>query len=116
MRSAYLIVTIVVAIANFYAASADFTRPDWILSNMSRLGVSERWLPPLGLLKALGAVGLLAGIVIPAIGVAAAAGLALFFVGAMITAMRARWFAHLPFPLVWMLVAAASLVLRLRTV
>jgi hypothetical protein len=116
MRSAYLIVTIVAAIANIYAASADFKRPKWILLNMSKLGIAERWLPSLGWLKALGAIGLLAGIAIPAIGVAAAAGLVLFFVGAMITAMRARWYAHLPYPLVWMVMAAASLVLRMRTV
>lgn len=115
MRSAYLIITIVAAIANLYAASADFTRPEWILSNMSRLGIPARWLPSLGWLKGLGAIGLLAGIAVPTIGVAAAAGLVLFFAGATIMAMRARWYAHLPYPLVWMLVAVASLALRMRT-
>jgi hypothetical protein len=116
MRSAYLIVTIVAATVNLYAASADFKRPEWILLNMSKLGISEGWLPPLGWLKALGAIGLLAGIAIPAIGVAAAGGRGLFFILAIVTAMRARWYAHLPYPLVWMLIAAASLVLRIRTV
>ena len=100
MRSAYLIVTILAAVANIYAASNDFRRPDWILTNMSRLGIAERWLAPLGMLKLLGALGLLAGIAIPMIGVAAAVGLVLFFAGAIITTMRARWCAHLPFPLV----------------
>ncbi|HTW60575.1 MAG TPA: DoxX family protein [Terracidiphilus sp.] len=115
MHRAYLIVVILAASLNIYAATSDFTRPAWILGNMKTLGIEERWLPALGLLKALGALGLLAGIVIPWIGVAAAAGLVLFFVCAMAAALRVRWYAHLPFPLVWMVLVGASLVLRLRS-
>lgn len=115
MLSAYLTVTLLAAAANVYAAASDFRPPAWLLSNMKRLGVQERWLTTLGTLKALGALGLLAGIRIPLIGVAAAAGLVLFFVGAIITAMRTRWYAHLPYPLLWLLLAVGSLVLRLRS-
>ncbi len=115
MFSAYLIVTVLTAAANIYAAISDFRPPAWMLSNMKRLGVHGRWLTTLGVLKALGALGLLAGIGIPLIGVAAAAGLVLFFVGAIVTALRARWYAHLPFPFVWLLLAVGSLVLRLRS-
>ncbi len=114
MHSATLIVMILAAAANAYAATNDFTRPAWILANMKRLGIEERWLPTLGILKALGALGLLVGISIPWIGVAAAAGLVLFFVGAMITAVRAHWYGHVPFPLVWLALAVVALVLRLH--
>lgn len=116
MYLAYLIVTSLAASANAYAASSDFTRPEWMLANMRRLGVHERSLPVLGVLKALGAAGLVAGIWIPFVGVAAAAGLVLFFAGAIVTAMRARWYGHLPFPFVWLLLAVAALVLRLHAV
>lgn len=116
MYLAYLIVTSLAAAANTYAAASDFTRPDWMLANMRRLGVRERSLPALGVLKALGAAGLVAGIWIPLIGVAAAVGLVLFFTGAIVTAMRARWYAHLPFPFVWLLLAVGALVLRLQAV
>lgn len=112
---AYLTVTILTAAANIYAAASDFRPPAWLLSTMKRLGVPERWLATLGILKGLGALGLLAGIAIPPIGVAAAAGLVLFFAGAIITAVRARWSAHVPYPVVWLLFAAGSLVLRLRS-
>lgn len=44
----------------------------------------------LGILKAAGALGLLVGIRVPLIGIAAAAGLVLFFVAAIITHLRAR--------------------------
>jgi hypothetical protein len=115
MHSAYLIVVILTAAVNLYAASNDFTRPAWIVTNMKTLGIDKRWLPVLGLLKALGAVGLLAGIAIPWFGVAAAAGLVLFFVAAMIWAACVRWYAHLPFPLGWLALAVAALVLQLRS-
>lgn len=110
MHLAYLCLIILAAAANIYGGICDFTRPKWILANMKRLGIQEHWLPTLGILKILGGLGLLAGLRIPQIGVAAAAGLILFFVGAIITAMRARWYAHLPFPLVWLVLAVGSFV------
>ena len=113
--SAYLTVTILAAAANMYAAASDFRRPAWLLSNMKEVGVPERRLAPLGILKALGAFGLLAGIGIPLIGVAAAAGLVLYFVGAIVTVLRARGYTQLPYPSVWLLLAVGSLVLRLRS-
>jgi hypothetical protein len=110
--TAYVVIAMITAIANIYAAWTDFSTPEWLLANMNRLGVSRRWLRPLGIAKALGAIGLLAGIFMPAIGIAAAAGLVFFFVCAMATAVRARWYGHLPFPAVWLLLAATSLALR----
>ncbi len=113
MHSAYLIVIVLAAAANFYAAISDFTRPKWLLANIERLRIPEHWLPMLGGLKLLGALGLLVGIAIPQIGIAAAAGLAVYFVGAMVTVLRARWYANLPFPLTWLTLAIVSLVLGL---
>jgi hypothetical protein len=115
MHLAYLFVIILTAAANIYAATCDFTRPAWILANMKKVGVPERWLPTLGILKALGGIGLLAGIAIPGIGLAAAACLVLFFVGAMVTTTRARYYGHLPVPLLWLVLAAASLALFVRS-
>ena len=112
MFIAYVIVTVLAAAANIYAAVIDFKRVDWVVANMTRLGVADRWLS-LGALKAAGALGLLVGIAVPAIGIAAAAGIVLFFLGAIVTVLRARWYAHLPYPTAWLLLAAGSLVLRL---
>jgi hypothetical protein len=114
MHSAYLMVIILAAAANFYAGICDFTRPDWLLVNMKRLGVGERWLPTLGVLKLPGGLGLLAGFAVPQIGVAAAGGLVVYFVGAMVTVLRARWYANLPFPLAWLALAVGSFVFCLR--
>jgi hypothetical protein len=45
MFSAYIIVTVVAAVANIYAATNDFIRPKWLLGNMNKLGVPESSLP-----------------------------------------------------------------------
>jgi DoxX-like family len=115
MFTAYVVVTVLAAGANIYAATNDFTRAEWALGNMTRLGVPHSWMFSLGALKAAGALGLLVGIGIPAIGVAAAVGLVLFFVGAIVTAIRAHWYSHLPYPATWLLMAVGTLVLRLAS-
>jgi len=89
MFAAYII-TVLAAGANIYAATNDFIRPKWLLGNMSKLGVPESLLPILGVLKAAGGLGLLVGIRVPLIGIAAAVGLTLFFIGAVIMHLRAR--------------------------
>ena len=114
MFAAYVAVTVAAAAANTYAAAVDFAEADWVVDNMARLGVPRTWLSPLGALKAAGALGLLVGIWVPAIGVAAGVGLVLYFAGAVATVVRARWFAHY-YAAVWLALAAASLALRVAT-
>lgn len=109
----YIVVTILTVAANAYAAVVDFRGPQWVLDNMTKWGGSHSWLFTLGVLKAAGALGLLVGIGVPVIGVAGALGLVLFFVGAIAVVMRARWYSHLPWPVAYLLLAMASLALRL---
>jgi hypothetical protein len=114
MFTVYVTFTLLAAAANIYAAASDFTRPAWLLANMTRLGVPEAWLPALGALKAAGALGLLFGIAVPLIGIAAAAGLTLFFIGAVITHLRAgdRSLGN-GVPILFLLLALSALVLRI---
>ncbi|MFL1377964.1 MULTISPECIES: DoxX family protein [unclassified Nocardiopsis] len=53
------------------------------------LGVPHTWIPVLGSLLGAGALGLLVGAAVPAVGLAAAAGLVLYFAGALVTHLRA---------------------------
>ena len=57
MSTAYIVVTVLAAAANIYAAANDFVRAKWLVGNMSKLAVPESWLPTLGILKAAGALG-----------------------------------------------------------
>jgi uncharacterized membrane protein YfhO len=111
----YVAVAVVAAALNVWAAALDFRRADSAVANATKVEVPQSWLLPLGALKFAGAVGLIAGIAVPLLGVAAAIGLVLFFVCAVFAHLRVRWYATIPFPMVFLLLAALALVLRLAS-
>jgi hypothetical protein len=49
---------------------------------------------------------------VPVIDVMAEIGLVLYFAGAVVTVVRARWYSHIPYPLVFLAPVAASMALR----
>lgn len=109
MDIAYIVATVLAAAAALLAAGIDVVRAEWVRTNMRAYGVPESWLTPLAVIKAIGGAGLLVGLAIPPIGVAAAAGLVVYFVGAVLTVVRARYYTHVGYPLPYLLLAAASL-------
>lgn len=107
---AALVVTVTI-VANASMAFADLAGARFVLANSAEVGVRPTWVPMLGLLKAAGAAGLLAGLLaFPPIGVAAAVGLTGFFVGAVFTHIRARVFYNIAFPAAFLVLAVLSLV------
>jgi hypothetical protein len=111
VTAAYVLVTVAAVAANALIAVADLARARFVLDNSAAVGVPESWLVPLGLLKAAGATGLLLGLLgVPVVGMAAGIGLVLFFVGAVVTHVRARNF-DLAFPLGFLLLAVGSVAL-----
>jgi hypothetical protein len=112
MFVAYVVVTVLAAAANAFSATLDFVRYEKILVAMAKAGVSESWLPVLGVLKAAGALGLLIGIVVPPIGTAAAAGIVLFFVAAIITHLRVRDYSF-GLAAIFLLLGVTALAMRL---
>jgi hypothetical protein len=110
--SPYVVVTVTTAIVTAAVAIADFIPAGFVLENSAKVHVPRSWLPMLGALKIAGAVGLLVGLVgPPAIGIAAATGLVLYFIGAMIAHLRARVLYNIAFPGAYLGLSAASLVL-----
>ena len=91
MSTAYIGVSILTVVAVGISAAGFFRPPEAILESMAKVDVKESWLPMLGTLKAAGALGLLIGIGVPmpSIGMAAAVGLVVYFVGAAIVHLRA---------------------------
>lgn len=114
MFTAYVAVSILAAVANAGIATLDFARRKQVLINMARAGVPESWLSMLATLKAAGALGLLVGIGVPPIGTAAAVGLTLFYVGAIVAHLRAREYTIGPAG-ACLLLAATALVLGLAS-
>lgn len=114
MFAAFAAVTVVTIVANLFAAVVDFVRPAFLLKNGAEAGIPDSWLPMLGFLKLAGAIGLLLGLLgVRWIGVAAAVGLVLFFVGAVGVLVRARVYRQLRYPAPYLLLAVASLGLAL---
>jgi hypothetical protein len=114
MSTAYIVVTLLAAAANIFSATLDFIRFQQVLINMAKAGVPESWITILGILKAARAIGPLVGIGVPVIGTAAAIGLILFFVGAIITHLRAHDYSF-GLAVIFLLLAVAALVLRLAS-
>ena len=90
MHTAYVAVTVVVALANGYAAALNFVGADSIKVVADGVRVSQKWMIPFGILLASGAVGLLAGFAVPALGTAAAIGLVIYFSCAVSAHIRVR--------------------------
>src|SRR5215207_229091 len=81
--TAYVVVTLMAIAVSTFVAIANFIRLKFVLSTADKVDVSESWITALGTLNAAAALGLLLGLIgVPPIGTAAA-GLVLYFVGAI---------------------------------
>lgn len=107
----YVIVAAIVA--NAAVAIAIFARANFVMANFGEVSLPRLWTPPaLAALQAAGAAGLLLGLLgLPAIGIAAAAGLVLFFVVAVAMHLRAGAYKSLPSPVFFLALAVAALVM-----
>lgn len=111
MTIAYVTVTICTVVLNAWATIADLVRAGYVLANGERLGIPESWLPALAVPKAAGVVGLLLGLAgVPIIDAVAAAGLALFFVAAVIAHVRVGYYRGIAIPATFLASAVATLV------
>ncbi|PKV81471.1 DoxX-like protein [Nocardia fluminea] len=92
----YVIVTAFMSAVLLSSAIAKFTRPKRLVEQMDTLALPYSMLPFLGVVQIAGAGGLIAGSWWGALGVAAAVGVTLYFLGAVATHLRVRDFAGVP--------------------
>jgi len=111
MSIAFYTVTVAAALWTGFSAYSIWAKAPYVVEPLRHYGVPQSWWFRLGLAKAAGALGLLAGLVIPWIGIAAGAGLVLYFLGAVVTVLRARSYQTLVAPLMYLVPAAAALTL-----
>lgn len=109
MYVTYLVITIVAAIANGYAACLNFLGAESVKVVADRVRVARRWMVPLGMLLASGAVGLLTGFVVPALGTAAGVGLVVYFICAVTAHLGVRDFRQIGGAVFFLILAAAAL-------
>ncbi len=115
MFIATAIVSTLLGLALMGSAGGKLTRQPSVVDMLSGLGVPSSWLPRLATAELAGGIGLLVGLAVPAIGIAAAVGVVAYFVGAVITHIRADDKAIVA-PVMLGIVALAALVLRAATI
>lgn len=111
MSTAHTVVTVVAAAAVGFSAVSVFAGASWVVQSLADYGVPRSWWPWLGAAKAAGAVGLLVGLAVPLLGEVAGIALVLYFIGAVTTVVRARWYSHIPYPVVYMAPVVGALAL-----
>lgn len=109
--TAYVILTVIAATMVGFSAGALYLHASWVTDGLVRYGVPRSWWPWLATAKALGAVGLLVGLAVPGVGVAAGVSLVLYFAGAVTTILRARAYTHIPAPFLYLAPVIATLAL-----
>jgi uncharacterized membrane protein YphA (DoxX/SURF4 family) len=113
---ALVIVTALLAVICVSSASMKLRRNEQVLAVIhGTVGVPQRHLPVLAALELVGAIGILVGLWLEPLGVAAAAGLVAYFVGAAIGHLRVGDTKNLTMPMPPLVLAVAVLVLRLLT-
>ena len=104
-----MIVSILLAALLVYAAVRKLSHRPAVVATYTRVGVPEERLDQLAWILLAGAVGLIAGLFWPPIGVAAGAGLVVYFLLAIAAHLRAGDARNLPTPVAMELLAVASL-------
>lgn len=89
MFIAYIVVSSLLALACLASGTIKVTRQPAMVEQMGGIGVAAKYVPVLGVLLVLGAIGLIVGNWVGALGGAAAGALALYFIGGILTHLRA---------------------------
>jgi len=115
MFLAYTMVAVVLALLNIGTATAKIRGAEPAISGLITAGVPRSWFVPLALLNLAGAAGVLIGIGWRPLGIAAAAGLTLYFLGALVFHVRARDPKGLPMPTVFLVLSGLALALGITS-
>lgn len=90
MKLAMTIISILLALMVFASAYGKLSKDPKVMALMNHAGVNPSQVKILAALEALGGLGLLVGFASKLIGVLAAIGIALYFVGAIVAHVRKR--------------------------
>lgn len=113
MFIAYTIIALIMSLSLVFSGVGKLRHdPRQVQGIHEVIGVPLRWLPWLAACEFAGAAGLLIGIVWWPLGLAAAIGVVVYFLGASIAHLRVKDFKGLPVPAVILLIALVILVVR----
>jgi hypothetical protein len=107
---AYTVVAVVLGLGLAASGAAKIRKDERVVTGLTAAGVPLSWFVPLALLEFAGTVGLLIGIGWRPLGIAAAVGVILYFIGALTFHVRAKDFKGMPTPAVLLIVGVLALV------
>jgi len=99
-----------------FAAVRKLTREPRIAESYIKAGVPEDKLAHLAVILLIAAAGLIAGLFWGPIGIAAGIGIIIYFLGAVVSHLRANDVAHVAMPVLVAMFAAIVLMLQIETV
>jgi hypothetical protein len=106
------VVSVLLALVLLASAYAKLTKNNAVVQGLTGIGVPLGMFPFLASCEIAGAAGLLIGLWWAPLGIAAAVGVVLYFIGAVGAHLRRRDFKGLPNALIMLITAAAALILR----
>lgn len=112
MFIAYAVIGVLLALMLLASAYAKLTRNKALVDGLTGIGVPLGMFPFLASCEIAGAAGVLVGLWYGPLGIAAAIGLVLYFIGAVGAHLRKRDFKGLPNASVMLIASAAVLALR----
>lgn len=110
MFIAYIVLAVLTALISVASGVGKLRKVPQIMEAMRKCEIPDNWLPILAALEFAGAAGLLIGIAWLPLGIAAAFGLTIYFVGAMIAHVRVSDFKGIANPTPLLLIAIAAAV------
>ena len=116
MTTAYYVVTVLFALITAFSGVMKIRHdPNVVKVIHETVGVPLKYFPVLAACELSGAIGLVAGIWFPPLGIAAGAGLVIYFIGAVVSHVRVGDFKGLGSAVFMLALSAGSLALRLVT-
>ena len=117
MFIALVVVTVLLTAMLVMSASMKLRTDEKVVAIIGgTVGVPARYFPVLATLELAGAAGIVAGLWLQSLGIAAANGLVLYFIGALVGHLRVGDTQNLAMPLPPLVLSIAVLVLQLVTI
>ena len=114
MFLACAVIVSLLSLALLGSAAGKLTKHPKVVESLGKCGVPSSWHPRLAVAEIAGALGMVLGLWVPALGVAAAVGVVLYFVGAVIAHVRVSD-SEVAAPIVFIVLAVVVIVLRIGT-
>ncbi len=115
MHTALIIVSILTALILLVSGMMKLTKHPKVVEQIGAVGVPLKFFPVLAGLEIAAAAGILIGLGVKALGVAAAPGAVLYMIGAIASHIRVKDTKGMFNPLVPLIMSAVTLALRVKT-